>query len=266
MSGLAVDKNIIAQNFSVAADGYDAEAVVQAKIAKALARRLPCSLNHPTMVDLGCGSGLLSGLLLERYPMTALIGIDLAEGMVAHCRRRWAAVPRANFIAGDAEDARLLVPGAGLVACSCAAQWFADPSATLQMWMDALASGGLLAVALPVEGSFRELESAYREALCDRFRGLCLPAIELLPSLLPAAGMKLLASEMDCVQAVYDSSLVALRSFQRIGAVFQGQPGYQALGLTRTRRLLACYDRQGDGAGRATVTYRIQYLIAEKTR
>jgi len=266
MTESRVDKAVLARNFSDAAGQYDSWATAQAEIARGLVRRLPEAAPVTSMVDLGCGSGMLSALLLERYPQARLLGLDLAEGMVAACRARWPETPRARFVVGDAEDVRYVEHGVDLVASSCAAHWFSDPERTLRMWGRALKPGGILACAFLVAGSFCELEAAYRDALGREFPGLRFWEVETACRFSVSGGLALCLCETDRVTARYDSALDALRSFKRIGAVFQGQEDYLALDPAQTRRLLACYGQQADGEGRVPVTHRVLYLIAERLK
>lgn len=265
MSGRAIEKEAVARNFSSAADSYDAWAVAQARISSALALRLDC-VEPALMVDLGCGTGLLSALLLERYPRASFVGLDLAEGMVEACRKRWGDLGRVRFAQGDAEDPACLVRGADLVTCSCVAQWFGNPVGTLRMWGEALAPGGILACAFLLQGSFIELESAYHQALRMRFQGLRLWTAETAHDISKATGLRVLHCEEESILAGYDSARAALRSYKHIGAVFQGQPGHRPLGPAQMRHLLACYEQQADRQGRVTVTHRVQFFIAEKSR
>jgi malonyl-CoA O-methyltransferase len=152
-----VDKDALAQQFSAAAERYDVWAKAQAEIAARLMQHIPAELSPALIVDLGCGTGLLSAHLLERYAAASLVGIDLAGGMVNHCCNSFQAEttraatsalqPRARFVLGDVEDRASLVPQAGLVASSCVAQWFADLPATVCMWAKALAPAGAMAFA-----------------------------------------------------------------------------------------------------------------------
>ena len=225
-----VDKCALAQQFSGAAHRYDVWATAQAEIAARLMPQIPAEFVPSLMVDLGCGTGLLSAQLLNRYPAASLVGIDLASGMVEHCRRHLGTNPQARFVTGDVEDHGMLVPQANLIASSCVAQWFTGLPATLRMWAQALAPGGLMAFACLLQGSFCELEAAYFEARQCSFRGLRLPTPETMPRLFRASGLDPFVCTEDCVTAHYASSRAALRSFQQIGAVFQGQPGHQSLG------------------------------------
>jgi len=261
----AVDKCALAQQFSGAAERYDVWATAQAEIAAGLSQHLPAEFVPPLIIDLGCGTGLLSAKLLQRYPAASLVGIDLATGMVEHCRRHLGTNPRARFVTGDVEDRGSLVSQANLIASSCVAQWFTDLPATLAMWAQSLAPGGLIAFACLLQGSFCELEGAYNEALQRSFRGLRLPTPDVIPALFRAIGLNPIVCTEDCVTAHYNSSRAALRSFRQIGAVFQGQPDHQSLGPAAVRRLISFYDCRINAEGLAPVTHRVQYVVAERS-
>jgi len=286
----AVDKSALALQFSGAAGSYDSWATAQAEIATELVRRIPAGWNGapaPLIVELGCGTGLLTAHLLQRFSSAHLSGIDIACGMVEHCRRQFAAEPRARFRVGDVEDictlagTSQLLPAqdasaprasgsfaapqcASLIASSCVAQWFNDVPATLRLWSRALAPGGLMAFACLLRGSFCELEEAYWEATKTRFCGLPLPGAAATPDFFRAAGLRLRLVDEDRVVAHYASSRDALRSFREIGAVFEGQPGHRPLGATELRRLLAHYDRHRTPTGVVPVTHCVQYIVAER--
>lgn len=53
-------------------------------------------------LDVGCGTGVLSEIVLARAAPTAVTGIDSSEGFIAHARRQLHD-PRANFECGSAE-------------------------------------------------------------------------------------------------------------------------------------------------------------------
>jgi malonyl-CoA O-methyltransferase len=266
MNSLACDKSAVAQSFSGAARRYDSWATAQARVAVELARDLPPDARPTRMVDLGCGTGLLSDELVRRYPTASLLGIDLAPGMIDHCRRRWAEEPRARFVVGDAEDPRVVVPDVDLVASSCASQWFADPAGTIGRWAAALAPGGVLALACLIEGSFWELGAAHREALRTAPRGLAFATPDVMPGLLGRSALRIVHCQLQSLTVTYPSSGAALRSFRQIGAALSGQPGYVPLAPAQVRALLARYDRHRDGANRVPMTHRVQFVVAERPR
>lgn len=261
MSAFPVDKDAVARNFSAAAATYDGWAPAQAAIAGALVDRLPSAFSPALVVDLGCGTGMLSSRLLARYPGARLVGVDLAEGMVARCREEGLGRGRATFRVGDAEDPASLPPGADLVASSCACQWFASlPSATAA-WAAALPPGGIIALAALVEGSYAELAEAHREAFGLPFPGLDYPSAAEVEALAAVSGLRLCAADAIEVISKHADARDALRSFRKIGATL---PGRRPLGPGETRRLLDALGRRAGEGGIVPLTHRAFVLVAEK--
>ena len=265
---LSIDKETVARNFSAAAQRYDAWANAQQHIACALAARIPAGPSPALIADIGCGTGFLSELLVLRYPGAQLLGIDIAPGMINHCRHRFANIPTARFATGDAEDATFLPSHIGLIASSCVAQWFADPASMWRLWSSHLAPGGVMAIVVLLRGSFEELTKTYWNALQRDFRGLHLQVRESLPGYLESAACRLRVRlcEEEKIRIFYENPSAALRSFQQIGAVLNGQPNHNLLKPGEVRRLLADYERHAASDGLVPVTYFVQYIVAEKAQ
>ncbi len=262
MGASLIDKGILARNFSGAAGTYDRWATAQAQIARSLVLRLPSGFEPASIVDLGCGTGLLSAVLLERFSRSSLIGIDLADKMVAICRERWPEGGRARFILADAEQAGSLLREVDLVASSCALQWFMEPAATLALWAGALRPGGVLALATLGSGSFAELDAAHRAALGAPLPGLRLLDAPGLESLVREAGLEPEMLVSECVTIRHADARAALRSFHQTGALLSSFPGRAPLSLTEVRRLIGAYDRLRDESGAVPMTYRSLQVLA----
>lgn len=97
------------------------------------------------VVDMGCGPGNSTELLLARYPAADVIGLDNSPNMLAEARQR---VPGARFESADAAT-WLPEPGTGLVFANAIYQWVPDHLAQLPRVLAALAEGGVLAVQMP---------------------------------------------------------------------------------------------------------------------
>jgi tRNA (cmo5U34)-methyltransferase len=59
----------------------------------------------PRILDIGAGTGLLSALMLEKYPDASLTLLDFAEQMLAVARQRFAGRENVRYITGDYRDA-----------------------------------------------------------------------------------------------------------------------------------------------------------------
>ena len=57
------------------------------RVHRGVLRRIPPGFVPTAVLDIGCGTGRLLRRLHQRWPSSALTGVDLAEGMVAQARR-----------------------------------------------------------------------------------------------------------------------------------------------------------------------------------
>jgi malonyl-CoA O-methyltransferase len=259
-----LDKAAVAERFSRAAETYDASAEAQRRMAERLASILPAAVDG-AIVDLGCGTGLMTARLLERYPKARVHGIDLAPGMVERCRRRFAGESRARFTVADAD---LFTPDepASLVVSNCAFQWLAEPEAALTRIRGYLAPGGRLAIGTLLEGSLAELAESHEAAT-----GGAMPALDLWDDAewrraMTAAGLRTLPETRAETLAIdYAGALDLMRALRAIGAHFGTAAGRRPLLAGKMRRLDEEYRRRfaDPATGRVRATYRALLLLAE---
>jgi len=112
--------------------------------ARDLLGRVP--LGAPArVVDMGCGPGNSTELLVKRFPSAAVTGLDSSPNMLDEARKR---LPAASFELADAET---WVPDAStdLVFANAIYQWVPDHLAQLPRVVAALPQRGMLAVQMP---------------------------------------------------------------------------------------------------------------------
>ena len=97
------------------------------------------------IVDLGCGPGNSTALILSRYPNADVLGVDSSEEMLAQARE---ALPHARFEAGDFETWSPR-EASDLIYTNAALHWAADPLAVTTRLFQSLAPGGVLALQVP---------------------------------------------------------------------------------------------------------------------
>jgi trans-aconitate 2-methyltransferase len=97
------------------------------------------------VVDLGCGPGNSTELLIERFPNAEVIGLDSSSDMLRQARAR---LPQCRFAEGDLTT-WLPEPGTDLLFGNAVFQWVPDHHAVLARLLQALPPGGVLAVQMP---------------------------------------------------------------------------------------------------------------------
>lgn len=106
------------------------------------ARRAMEGIPAPSVLDVGCGTGMLSEQLLSAFPSRRLTGIDLSPAMVERARVRLAG--RAEVREADAERLPFHDGAFDLVVCNDSFHHYPDPDrAAFQMWR-VLRKGGAL--------------------------------------------------------------------------------------------------------------------------
>ncbi len=116
--------------------------------ARDLLARVP--LGHAAqVVDLGCGPGNSTELLMQRFAGAQIAGIDNSEAMLESARRR---LPEVRFDPGDiaswAPDATADA-APDLIYANAALQWVPDHETLIPRLFDALGPGGVLAIQMP---------------------------------------------------------------------------------------------------------------------
>lgn len=99
----------------------------------------------PNVVDLGCGPGNSTELLVQRFVQASVTGIDNSDAMLTNARKR---LPQVRFENGDiANWAPREAPD--LIYANAALQWVPAHETLLPRLLGALAPGGVLAIQMP---------------------------------------------------------------------------------------------------------------------
>lgn len=115
--------------------------------ARELLARVPLA-GAARVVDLGCGPGNSTELLLERFPGADVTGTDNSESMLVSARAR---LPSLHFELGDIANWAPPPVGAApdLIYANASLQWVPDHAMLIPRLFAALAPGGVLAIQMP---------------------------------------------------------------------------------------------------------------------
>jgi trans-aconitate 2-methyltransferase len=97
------------------------------------------------VIDLGCGPGNSTELLIERYPQAEVIGLDSSPDMLRQARER---LPGCRFLEADLAHWRPQ-GSVDLLFANAVLQWVPDHPAVLRRLLADLPQGGVLAVQMP---------------------------------------------------------------------------------------------------------------------
>lgn len=259
-------KSQVAKRFSKAAVQYNAIADIQARIAQhALARIGSRYFNNA--LDIGCGTGRHTASLLSSAD--AVSGVDIAPGMVVTARKNH---PDIHFVQGDAEDLPFLPQSFDLAFSSMALQWCHCPRSTLQQIASILTAQGRAELAIMVNGSFEELQSAASTA------NIALSVNELFSSeqwrsAAKKSGLNLLHCGTQSYVDTHTTITELLRSVKGIGAnANTGNPWRHSpqlaapKALTKGGLLQLELAMHRDHLGKLSNTYKVLHLSLERSR
>ncbi|MBA2940351.1 malonyl-ACP O-methyltransferase BioC [Paenibacillus sp. CGMCC 1.16610] len=157
------------------AGSYDEHANVQKMMAEQLAAALKESARESTstrvgsILEIGCGTGIVTSGLVEKYPKASITALDIAPGMLQAAEQRvrgsQPAVRDIRFIHGDVEkwSAAASLASFDLIVSGACFQWLQNPKQTLQHLRRLLRPGGLLAFTTFGPATFYELHESFRE-------------------------------------------------------------------------------------------------------
>ncbi|WP_442583034.1 trans-aconitate 2-methyltransferase [Mesorhizobium sp. ASY16-5R] len=97
------------------------------------------------VVDIGCGPGNSTELLIRRWPEAKVSGIDSSPAMIAEARKR---LPQVDFALADIAT---WTPGepVDVLFANAVLQWLPDHAALLPKLFGLLAPGGVMAIQMP---------------------------------------------------------------------------------------------------------------------
>jgi trans-aconitate 2-methyltransferase len=157
------------------------------------------------VVDVGCGPGNSTALLLARFPGTEILGIDSSPAMIAEARR---SVPTARFLEADA-SAWLPPPDTDLVFANAIYQWIPDHLVLFPRLLACLKPGAVVAVQMPdnvaepTHQLMREVadDGPWAERLCGVARPTLQPVGAFFDALWPAS------ARLDIWHTIYNHAL-----------------------------------------------------------
>lgn len=217
-------KDKVTRNFDAQAQLYDQYGDVQATVADSLARDLPC-LENAAILEIGCGTGFLTGHLARKYAGHQLNITDVSPRMLQQTKNRFSSRSSRFFIL-DAEKEQT-VETYDLIAASMVCQWFEDLEEGLNNLKSMLKPGGIFYFSLPGPDCFKEWRSTL-----DQLG---------LPSGMPDFTCPEGIYREEKIKKSYQNSWGFLSSLKNMGASC-GRRNYTPLTFLQIRKACAAFD------------------------
>ena len=219
-------KDKVTRNFDTQAHLYDHYGDVQAAVADSLARDLPC-LEKASILEIGCGTGLLTGHLVQKYAGHQLHITDVSPRMLEQTKSRFSGMSTRFFIL-DAEKEQT-GETYDLITASMVCQWFEDLEEGLDNLKSMLKPGGAFHFSLPGPDCFKEWRST-------------LDQLGLPSSMLDFSYPEGIYRE-EKIKKSYQISWDFLSSLKNMGASC-GRKNYTPLTLPQIRKACTAFDSQ----------------------
>ncbi|MGB2114139.1 MAG: malonyl-ACP O-methyltransferase BioC [Marinobacter adhaerens] len=241
-------KSDIARGFGIASGTYESASRLQRFMGNTMLQKFEFreSQDHDlTLLDLGCGTGWFTRKFADFRQIESLSGVDLSPGMLEQARKNGPA--GISWIVGDAEHLPLPDSSVDVIFSNLMIQWCDDPGAVLRECRRILRPGGDLMVSTLLDGTLRELKSAWQAAdpghqHVNRFEtGLALQA--KVRAELPDAVV-----EERTINLPYESPMALAGELRHLGAGFRGASRRRAATAPgRMREMCRQYPKEPDG-------------------
>ncbi len=148
-------KDMIKRNFSRSAGTYDDHALIQKECALNVVGSIKAK-DFSKILEIGCGTGMLTRLLRDTYKKAEIIAVDISESMIETASKK---VPdkKTKFLVADGEHI-LMDNNVDLITSNATFQWFEDLDSTFERFNKMLKKGGMLCFSMYGPNTFTELE------------------------------------------------------------------------------------------------------------
>jgi malonyl-CoA O-methyltransferase len=150
-----VDKKMISGNFSKSAVTYEDHAAVQKKCAEKLIDLIDLDY-FPRILEIGCGTGVYTRLLAERYPDAEITAIDISEQMIKTAKEKTKS-ETVRFEVSDGENFGQ-EKKFDLITSNASFQWFENLDTAFLSFSENLSTEGVLCFSMYGPETFREFK------------------------------------------------------------------------------------------------------------
>lgn len=211
------NKKDVRKAFSQAVNSYDAMAALQRTAGKDLLKDERVGSLTETVLDIGCGTGFLTGELLNSLACQQLIALDLALPMIKATKEKYSAVTNLQYLCADAELLPLANDSVDRIFSNVALQWCQNLSAVFDEIKRILKPKGSLVFSTFGCQTLQELKQAWVSV--DDFSHVNeFYNAKQIREVLSIAGYEEIVITEKVYISHYDSVIALMRELKGIGA------------------------------------------------
>ncbi len=254
---------MIEKRFSAAAETYDRHASPQRSLARSVCDVLP-EIYPEEVLELGCGTGQLTRLLIDQFPDVPIDAVDLSEKMVAHSRKKFERVSQVSWIQGDAQTWRGNDPYP-LIVSSAALHWASNLRKTFENIFQCLEKDGFFSLGMMLHGTLKELHDVRGKVAPAKTPPNTLPTLDAVVESLHAAGFQILRKKQSEEEVSYKSATDFLRAIHEQGVTgVKTTADHSPLNRSEINRLIETYQTRYASHDGVTATYETATLLLTK--
>jgi malonyl-CoA O-methyltransferase len=160
-----LDRTRLRWAFERAAVSHDQAAFLHREVGQRLLERLDWLKARPeTILDVGCGVGQLTAVLMKKYRKARVIGLERAPAMVTRARRRAPWLRTLHGVVAEPEALPLPVASCDLIFSNLALPWTLDLDPVFAEFRRVLKPGGALFFTTLGPDTLSELRRSWAEA------------------------------------------------------------------------------------------------------
>jgi malonyl-CoA O-methyltransferase len=217
------------------------------------------------ILEIGCGTGIFTELLLKKFPRATLCAIDFSPAMLAVAQNKLNQNPPAEkhvrFVLADAEFLNFNETF-DLICSSACFQWLAEFEETLKMYKKMLSPGGRVVFSIFGPATFQELRTSLESWQGQKIE---LSAQHFITKQKLQSQLKKLFKKVAFKEKTYKETNPSLadllRKIKYTGTRGQGVPRHIFLGPQALKEIEALYLKKFKNI---ITTYQIFYCKAEK--
>ena len=262
---MSVQKELIAESFSKAAQSYDASAFLQQEVAERVFERLSLMKINPShILDLGCGTGFCSRRLKQEFSKAKVTGIDIAPGMIEQAKKQQGLFKKVNYEVADADELPFKDASLDLVFSSLTIQWLPNLKHTFKEINRVLKPGGLLLFSTLGPDTLMELRESWGKVDDDVHVNEFID-MHIVGDQVFNANFENTVMDRDVITLTYKTMIGLMKDLKAIGAHnLNADRSRGMLGKRKFSQLQSEYDKFRWSGGELPATYEVVYGHAWK--